>query len=238
MVIAALGERVRSLVLSARVRLLLLAVLVLGGVIALAVLGAPGPARIEGVIRDAGPAAPLMFVLVYAVLTVLVFPGSVLTVAGGFVFGPALGTVLGVLGASLGSVGAYLVGRRLGRARVSEIAGGRLASIDGWLERRGFLAVLYARLVPIVPFTVLNYAAAVTSVRFRDYLAATVLGIVPGTFAYAALGGSFQHPTSPTFLTAVGMIVALAVAGPLVQRWNGRRGRGDRGAPRDRRQGS
>jgi len=211
----------------ARLRLAVLAVLVVGGVIAFAVLGGPSAQRVEGAIRGAGPAAPLAFVAAYAVLTVLVFPGSVLTIAAGVVFGTFLGTVLSVVGASLGAVGAYVVGRRLGRARVAEMAGGRLEQLDRWLARRGFLAVLYARLIPVVPFNLLNYLAGVTSVRFRHYLAATVIGIVPGTFAFAALGGSFRDPTSPTFLTAVAMIVVLAVAGPLVQRWRTRRSRGD-----------
>lgn len=207
----------------ALIRLAALVVLLVAALVGYAVLGAPGPDRVQTSIQSAGPVAPLLFVLVYAVLTVLMFPGSVLTVAAGVVFGTALGTTLSVLGASLGAAGAYLVGRRLGRGAVVELAGGRLEQLDGWLGRRGFVAVLYARLLPFVPFNLLNYAASVTGVRFRDYLAATVLGIVPGTFAFAALGGSFEDPTSPAFLAAVGLIIALAVAGPLAQRCRARR---------------
>lgn len=205
------------------VRLAVLAVLVLGGFAGFALLGAPSPQQVEEAIRSVGPVAPLVFVLVYAVLTVLVFPGSVLTVAAGVAFGTVLGTALSVVGASLGAAGAYQVGRRLGREKVAELAGARFAVLDDWLERRGFLAVLYARLIPIIPFNVLNYAAGVTRVPFRDYLVATVIGIIPGTFAFAALGGSFEDPTSPAFLAAVGLIIALAVAGPLAQRCRARR---------------
>ncbi len=204
-------------------RLVALLAVVLGGVVAFAVFGAPSAGQVEVAIREVGPVAPVLFVLVYAVLTVLVFPGSVLTVAAGVVFGTVVGTVLSVLGASLGAAGAYLVGQRLGRSKVAELSGGRLEQLDGWLARRGFLAVLYARLVPVVPFNLLNYVAGVSSVRFGEYMAATVVGIVPGTFAFAALGGSFRDPTSPAFLTAVGLIVALGVAGPLIQRWRTRR---------------
>lgn len=212
-----------KLIVSGRLRLIALVVLVVGGAVGFAVLGVPSPEQVEAGIRDLGPIAPLVFVLVYAVLTVLLFPASVLTIASGLVFGTALGTGLAVTGATLGASGAYLVGRQLGRAKVAELSKGRFARIDDWLSTRGFVAVLYARLIPIVPFTVLNYAAGVTSVRFREYVIATALGIMPGAFAFAALGGSFDDPTSPIFLTAVGLIVVLAVAGPLVQRWQGRR---------------
>lgn len=211
--------RVATILFSPRTRLIVLAVVVVGATVVFAVLGGPSPTEIEDGIRRAGPAAPVAFVVLYAVLTVLVFPGSVLTIAGGIVFGTTLGTVLAVVGASLGSAGAYLVGRRLGREQVAKLAGSRIGPIDEWLERRGFVAVLYARLLPVVPFNILNYVAGVTSIRFRDYLLASVIGIVPGTFAYAALGGSFRDPTSPLFLTAVGLIVLLIAAGPFANRW-------------------
>ena len=84
--------------------------------------------------------------------------------------------------------------------------------------------MLYLRLFPIVPFNALNYAAGVTAVTRRDYVVGTAIGIVPGAFAYAALGGSIDDPTSPAFLGAVGLVVALAVAAPLVNRFLGRRG--------------
>lgn len=169
--------------------------------------------------------APLVFVLAYALLTILMFPGSLLTAAGGLLFGSAWGTVLAMLGASAGAAGAFLLGRRLGREQVTRLASGRIETLDRWLTRQGFVAVLYARLISVIPFNVLNYGAGVTGVRFRDYLVATVPGIVPGAFAYAAPGGSFRDPLSPVFLTPIGMVVLLVVAGPLVNRWLRARGR-------------
>ncbi len=203
---------------SPRVRLGLLAGVLLVVFAAAVVFGGPSRARIDGAVRDSGIAAPVVFVVLYAVLTVLLFPGAVVTAVGGAVFGTALGTALAVVGATLGAAASFLLGRRLGRKHVERMTGRRLAQVDAWLERRGFLAVLYLRLIPAVPFNLLNYAAGVSAVRRRDYLLATAIGIVPGTFAYAALGGSIHDPTSPAFLGAVGLIVVLAVAGPLLSR--------------------
>lgn len=203
------------------IRIALFAVLVVGVGGALIASGgrvSDALASIRGTVEAAGAWGPLLFVLVYAVLTVLLVPGSPLTVAAGVLFGPYLGTGLVVLGATLGATGAFLWGRRLGRRAVARLTGDRFERVDDWLHDRGMLAVLYVRLVPVLPFNLLNPMAGVTDITLRDFVVGTAIGIVPGTFAYAALGGSFDDPTSPTFLAAVALLVVLAVGAPLVDR--------------------
>ena len=173
---------------------------------------------IRGTVDRAGMWGPALFVVAYAVLTVLLVPGSPLTVAAGVLFGPWLGTALVVVGATLGATGAFLWGRRLGREAVARLTGDRFDKVDDWLHDRGLLAVLYVRLVPLLPFNLLNPVAGVTGVTLRDFVVGTAVGIVPGTFAFAALGGTFDDPTSPTFLGAVALLVVLAVGAPLVDR--------------------
>lgn len=173
---------------------------------------------IRTTVDGAGAWGPALFVVAYAVLTVLLVPGSPLTIGAGVLFGPALGTALVVVGASIGATGAFLWGRRLGRAAVARLTGERFERVDRWLGDRGLLAVLYLRLVPAVPFNLLNPVAGVTGVSLRDFVVGTVVGIVPGTFAYAALGGSFDDPTSPVFLSAVALLVVLAVGAPIIDR--------------------
>jgi len=182
-------------------------------------LGVPSPTDIRAAVDDAGLAAPLVFVVLYAVLTVLLIPGAPASLAAGALFGLVGGTALVAVGATLGATGAFLVARRLGRPEVERIFGRRWVRIDRWLERNGFLVILYARLVPIVPFNVLNYVAGASALSARDYVLATAVGILPGAFAYVALGGSLDDPGSPQFWIAVGLVLALAVAGPLVARW-------------------
>lgn len=160
----------------------------------------------------------VVFPLLYAVLTVLLFPGGILTAAAGVLFGAVLGAALSVAGATAGATAAFLIGRRLGRRDVERIARGRVGALDKWLERRGFLAVLYLRLIPVVPFNALNYASGATAVGVREYVLATAIGIVPGAFAYAALGSSLDDPASPEFLAAGGAVVLLAVGAPALDR--------------------
>jgi uncharacterized membrane protein YdjX (TVP38/TMEM64 family) len=132
---------------------------------------------------------------------------------------------LTIVGASIGASASFWIARSLGRAQVERIAGERAMRLDGWLRRRGFLAVLYARLIPAVPFNLLNYVAGATGVSARDYTLATIIGIAPGTVAYTALGSSLRHPGSGRFLIPLGAIVLLSAAVTVRERSRARRPR-------------
>ncbi|MGI8661128.1 MAG: TVP38/TMEM64 family protein [Thermoleophilaceae bacterium] len=209
----------RSLLTSPRARLATLAALLVGVSAALILSGGGlSQARLEGWIGRPSVPGAVVYVVLYAALTVLLFPGVVITAAGGALFGAPLGTALTLVGATAGATAAFRLGRRLGRADVERIAGRRIGALDEWLGRRGLLAVLYVRLFPLFPFNALNYAAGVTALATRDYVLGTAIGIVPGTFAYSALGSSLDDPTSPEFLGAVGLVVVLAVIAPFLSR--------------------
>lgn len=205
-------------VTSARLRLAVLVGVLLVGSLAFVILGAPSPGELRDAVDTLGPAAPLAWILIYAALTVLFFPGSISTAASGLLFGPVLGTILAVVGATIGATGAFVIGRGLGRDQVATLAGPRLQRIDELLSERGLMAVLYLRLIPLVPFNAFNYAAGVTAISRRDFVIGTVVGIVPGTFAYAALGGSLDDIGSPLGITAIALVVVLAVLGPLLSK--------------------
>ncbi len=211
---------------SPKLRLTIFFGLVLAVAAAFLFVGGPSQADAEQAIEDAGVLAPLVFVVAYAILTVLLFPGIIPAVAAGAVFGVLAGTVLSLVGATIGAVGAFLLARKLGRQDVERVAGERMRRIDGWIGRRGFMAVLYARLLPVAPFNVLNYACGVTSVSTRDYVLATAIGMIPGTFLHVALGSTLSDPTSPEFIAAVGGLIVLGVGAPLIDRALRRRGAG------------
>lgn len=218
--------RLSALLTSPWARLATLAVLLIAVSGALILTGGGlSQERIEDWVGGSSVAGAVVYLLLYAALTLLLFPGAVITAAGGALFGTLLGTVLTLVGATAGATASFLVGRRLGRAEVERIAGRRIGALDAWLEGRGLLAVLYVRLFPLFPFNVLNYAAGVTALRTRDYVLGTAIGIVPGTFAYSALGSSLDDPASPEFIGAVALVVVLAVLAPFLDRRLRARGR-------------
>ena len=163
-----------------------------------------------------GPLAPLAFGLVYATATLAPVPKNVLSVAAGFVFGLGPGAALVWSAALVGSSVAFWLGRLLGRDGVERLARGHLARVDALVDRYGGWAVLGLRLVPVVPFTALNYGSGITTLSFWRYLLATAAGIAPGTVSYVALGAYGTDPSSVPFLAAAVALLLLSAGGGLL----------------------
>lgn len=134
--------------------------------------------------------SPVVFIAVYILATVLLIPGSVLTLGAGAVFGLGPGLIWVTLGANLGAHAAFLVGRYLARDWVArKIAGhAAFAAIDKAVADEGWKIVGLTRLSPAFPFTFLNYAFGLTRVSFQHYALATFFGMLPGTVLYVYLG--------------------------------------------------
>lgn len=145
-------------------------------------------AALEAWINDAGVLAPIVFMLIYALVTVLFLPGSVITLAGGALFGPVLGTIYNLTGATLGAVLAFLISRYLASDWIADKAGGRVKQLINGVEGEGWRFVAFVRLVPLFPFNLLNYALGLTKIRFLHYLIATYVFMLPGAIAYTYLG--------------------------------------------------
>ncbi|MFL5886876.1 MAG: TVP38/TMEM64 family protein [Thermoleophilaceae bacterium] len=191
-------------------RLLALALLV-AGAFAAAVLLLPHDANgLRALAATAGAAAPLIALGAWLVLTPALFPGTVLAAAGGLAFGSGAGVAVGWAGALIGALAAFGIARGVGRRPAEQLLAGRLERIRGLLERRGFTAVLLARLTPGVPATALNYAAGVSRVRVRHFAGAMAIGAAIRTAPYALLGAGMGAGS----VAGVGIAVAsIAVGG-------------------------
>ena len=139
-------------------------------------------------LEEAGSAAPLLFMLLYITGTVFFFPGSVLTLLGGALFGPVLGTFYNLTAATIGAMLSFLVGRFLASDFVAEKTGGRLKQLINGVENEGWRFVAFVRLVPLFPFNLLNYALGLTRISFTQYSVATYVCMLPGAIAYTYLG--------------------------------------------------
>ena len=174
--------------------------------------------RVRDWVEGYGAVAPIVFVLVSAALTVVLFPGPVLAAASGLLFGTALGTAVSITSATLGAVLAFTVSRWLAHDAVLALAGPRLLALRAFVGRRGFLTVLYARIIPGLPYTLVNYAAGLAPIALGAFAAATVIGVAPRTFAYVARGGSLGNLGSPEAIAAVIVLVVMAVGGAVLAR--------------------
>jgi uncharacterized membrane protein YdjX (TVP38/TMEM64 family) len=140
-------------------------------------------------IRGMGAAAPVAFIVIYAVAVVALIPASLLTIAGGAVFGIVRGAIYGLIGATCGSTVAFLLGRHAFRRLVARRLASmpRFAAVERAVSAQGRRIVFLLRLSPVVPFNFLNYALGLTTISVWDFLIASI-GTVPGALVYAYAG--------------------------------------------------
>ncbi len=143
---------------------------------------------LERWVREAGAVAPLLFMAIYALGTILFFPGSVLTLAGGAIFGPVWGTIYNLTGATVGATIAFLAARYLAQEWVTRKSGGFLKKLLDGVDAEGWKFVAFVRLVPLFPFNALNYALGLTRIGLWHYVLASLVFMLPGAIAYTYLG--------------------------------------------------
>ena len=182
--------------------------------IAVAVL-VPLPTAVQ--LRDwatsVGPWFPLAFLAAHIVVTVFPFPRTVFTLAAGLLFGPYLGVPLAVLASTLSAVIALLLVRAAGWQLSRLIRHPRVDSLDARLRERGWPAIVSMRMIPAVPFSVVNYAAGASAVRVLPYTLATFVGLLPGTAAVVILGDALTGNVSPLLFVVSLCTASLGIAG-------------------------
>jgi uncharacterized membrane protein YdjX (TVP38/TMEM64 family) len=155
--------------------------------------------------------APIVYMLIYTVRPLIFFPASVLSITGGLAFGAGMGTMYTVIGATSGAVLSFLVARKLGKNIANKEWKGRGQVIQTQLEKNGFFYVLLLRFIPLFNFDLISYSAGISKVRFRSFLFGTLLGIIPGTFAYNFLGSSLISGSPKIIIWGIFVFTILTV---------------------------
>lgn len=194
-------------------RVIALALVLAAAFVVVLVLVARSPSEIQRSADGAGTWAPVVFVALCAGLSLAFFPFPLAAAASGLLFGTLEGTLLSILGGSIGAVLAFLIARYAANDAVRSLVGRRFAKLQDAIERRGFVAVLYARIFPGVPRDLANYAFGLTRVGLTAFTAATVIGIAPRAFAYTALGGQIGSFDSTQSIVAIATLVGMGALG-------------------------
>ena len=145
-------------------------------------------AAVEGAIRNLGLWGPAAHVALFALGTVLFVPGALFGLAGGMLFGPILGSILNLAGATLGATAAFLIARYVAADWVRHKAGAKLQRLIKGVEAEGWRVVALTRLVPLIPFNLLNYALGLTRISVLAYTLTSLVCMAPGALAYTWLG--------------------------------------------------
>lgn len=175
-------------------------------------------ARLDAWVASLGLLAPFAFVALYTAATVIFMPGIVFALAGGALFGPVWGSVLNLLGATLGASIAFLIARYLAGDWVQRKSGGFLKRLMDGVESEGWRFVALVRLAPLFPFNLTNYALGLTRISFASYVVTSLLCMIPGAIAYTWLGHAGRGAVSGDAsairygLLAVGLLAIIAFA--------------------------
>ncbi|WP_009634309.1 TVP38/TMEM64 family protein [Synechocystis sp. PCC 7509] len=192
--------------------LTILCILATGGAIYL--LGGIDSAQIAVWLEAVGIWSPFIYIALYVVATVLVLPSTVLNLTGGAVFGAVWGTLWTSLAAIIAAIVAFTFTRTVGRETIAKRLSGRWQAMDAEVRQGGLFYMFAIRLVPIMPYGLVNFAAGLTSISFKDYVLGTTIGTVPSVLPFVLLGSSgLKALNTGDVLPLVG---ALALTGILV----------------------
>lgn len=211
----------------AQFRLAVFVAFVVGAFLSVLLTGGISTERVRDWVDQFGSAAPLVFVITSATLTVCFFPGPILAGCAGLLFGTAAGFPIAMVSALTGACLAFSIARWVAHDAVEELQGPRLARVRDWLGRRGFVAVFTARLMPGIPYNSVNYASGLSPIGIRTFALATAIGAAPRTYAYVSVGGAWGDWTSPQMLGAFAILGIVAAGGV----WLARRSDAPFGSP-------
>ncbi len=169
---------------------------------------------LRGAIEKTGRWQFAAFAGIYCVAALVPFPTVLLSTASGALWGPYLGTVMTVFSATLAACIPFFLSRMLGRGLVGKAVrkNPTATRCDRFAERNGFAAVLTMRLIPVVPWDLVNYLSGLCGIRFRDYLLASLIGTVPASFTYNLIGASLGEPIDKTKIALITVaVIGLAV---------------------------
>lgn len=141
-------------------------------------------------VRSLGIWGPIIYILVYLFRPLILFPAGILSATAGVIWGPALGFFYLQIAANISSTAEFLIARYFARSAVENFLKGKILRIDEKIKTHGFLTVLLIRLIPNVAWDIQNLSLGLTGVKFGDYLLATLIGIMPGSFAFVFFGSS------------------------------------------------
>lgn len=171
-----------------------------------------------------GVLAPIVYVLMFAILPIFFFPVPILAVAGGVAFGFVNGSLLTFLGACINCYLMFVIARKYGRDYAVSLLKRKLTpkqseKIFGVSDDKLMVSLVILRLIPLVPYNMINYGFGLTNISLRKYMFASVLGIIPGTIVFLNFGATATNIWSKEFLLASLLVIALTVGSVYLSKW-------------------
>ena len=167
---------------------------------------------IQSYVSSFGKLAPLVYIIMFALVPLTLFPDSVLAIGGGLIFGLAKGYIYTLIGALIGASLSFYISRKLGRNFVKKLTKEKLDGIESMINSKGFFVVLMLRLIPLFPFDIISYGAGLTSIKYKDFLLATIIGTIPGILVFTNIGAQSVNIGSNGFYMSIMALILLVIA--------------------------
>lgn len=166
-------------------------------------------ASVRAFILSFGILAPLIYIIMFTLVPLTLFPDAILAISAGTLFGVFWGSVYTMIGAVCGASLSFFIARYLGRDWVLKLVRHKGQWFEEGVERQGFLIILVLRLVPLIPFDIISYGAGLSKIKFKDFLAGSIIGIIPGVVIYVNLGDKALDVHSPAFMISIALLIGL-----------------------------
>lgn len=168
------------------------------------------PVVIETFLLKFGAFAPLIYIVLFTFVPLTLFPDSILAVSAGLIFGIVPGAIYTLIGAAAGGTLSFMISRGVGHEFVLKKLEKHNKMIQ-LIEKKGFTIVLIMRLIPLIPFDIIGYAAGLTNIKYRDYILATIVGIVPGVAILVTMGDGLASENKTKLYVGICALIFLII---------------------------
>ena len=192
---------------------LLTIICIIATIIGFIIIGGIDPQQLQIYLDRMGIFAPIIYIFLYTVCTLLILPSTPLNLTGGAIFGIWWGTLWTTIAALVAAIAAFAFTRTVGRELVSRKRIGRWSAVDAEIRLGGLFYMFAIRLLPIIPYGLVNFAAGLTAIKFKDYFVGTLLGTIPGVLPFVMMGAGINQLSQGNILP---LMFAFALTGLLV----------------------
>ena len=162
---------------------------------------------IKNYVESFGKLGPIIYIIMFSLVPLTLFPDSILAISSGLIFGLVNGYIYTAIGALIGGTISFYISRKLGKKLTKE----KLDKVENMINERGFFIVLMLRLIPLFPFDVISYGSGLTSIRYKDFILATFFGTIPGIFVFVNIGAQSVNIGSKSFYLSIAALILLLV---------------------------
>lgn len=167
------------------------------------------PTEIRDYVITFGVYAPLIYIILFTFVPLTLFPDSILAIAGGMIFGIYHGAIYTMIGAICGASLSFYLSRTFGHTLLKALISKHSKLPLDKFRNKGFMFILIIRLIPLIPFDVISYSAGLSDIKFKDFILATFLGIIPGVLVFTNLGDKSIDIGSDAFYISLALLIGL-----------------------------